>query len=321
MKVTLIAAIGAHNELGKDNQLLWRLPSDMKRFKEITTGHCIIMGRKTFESLGRALPNRTTIVISRKKNPEIAGVIYTENLKQAFIVARKHHETHCFVIGGGQIYTQALAYADTLDITHVHHRFEADVFFPTIDTKKFVRTYHEEFMADEKNNFNYSFTSYQRIEKRVPALFLDRDGVLNREIGGYITSMENFSILENIAPFLKRKQKEGFKLIVITNQGALEKEMLTLDLLQQIHTRMVNEYAALGVTFDEIYYCPHHHERSNCLCRKPKSLMVEKAIARFHINPNESIMIGDHERDRHCAEGAGVLGMVINSNDVNFISF
>lgn len=321
MKVTLIAALGANNELGKDNQLLWHLPNDLKRFKQVTTGHCIIMGRKTFDGLGRALPNRTTIVITRNKTMAMEGVIFVENLKQALLTARKLKEEHCFIIGGAQIYTQAMPYADTLDITHVHANFDADVFFPVIDLNKFKLTQNEEFIADEKNKFNYSFTTYENTEKRWPALFLDRDGVLNKEIGGYITKIEDLEINTALIPWLKQKKNEGFKFIVITNQGAIDKKILTHEKLHEITNLLEQKYAEHGILFDEIYYCPHHTEISNCLCRKPKSLMIEKAIARFQININESLMIGDHERDRLCSEGAGVMGIVIPSNNFDKLIF
>lgn len=319
MKVTLIAAIGANNELGKNNQLLWHLPNDLKRFKQITTGHCIIMGRKTFDSLGRALPNRTTIVITRNKLMAVENVVFVEDLKQALLTARKLNEVHCFVIGGAQIYSQALAYADSLDITHVHDSFEADVFFPPIDLKVFQQIKNEVFQKDETNKFNYTISSYEKIHKKVPALFLDRDGVLNKEIGGYITNLEDFEINVAIIPFLKKKQEDGFKLIVITNQGAIDKGLLTHEQLLEINNKMKLAYAESGLFFDEIYYCPHHNEVSVCLCRKPKSLMLQKAIARFNININESMMIGDHERDRFCAEGAGILGIIIPSNEVEVL--
>ena len=205
MKVTIIAALGANNELGKDNQLLWHLSNDLKRFKQVTTGHCIIMGRKTFDGLARALPNRTTIVISRNTSLTFEGVIFVENLKKALVTARKLKEENCFIIGGAQIYKQALEYADTLDITHVHSTFDADVFFPLIDSKKFELISNEEFKKDEKNAFDYSFSIYTNLNKQQHALFLDRDGVLNKEIGGYITKLEDFEINTSLIPWLKKK--------------------------------------------------------------------------------------------------------------------
>jgi dihydrofolate reductase len=315
VKITLIAAIGKNNELGKDNNLLWNLPEDLKRFKKTTNGACMIMGRKTFDSIGKPLPNRTSIIITRDTSRTIEGAIVVGSLKQAFIAARKLNQEHAFVIGGEQIFLQSLPYADNLDITHVHEYFDADVFFPAIDLKKFRKISSRDFSADEKNKYNYSFAIYERIEKQERALFLDRDGVLNKELGKYITSHEEFQISNEIIPWLKQKNNDGYKLIVITNQGAIAKGLITHEKVREINERMRAEYAVHGIYFDEIYYCPHHTDVSQCLCRKPKSLMVEKAIARFNININESMMIGDHERDRLCAEGAGVLGIVIPSNN------
>jgi dihydrofolate reductase len=320
VKITLIAVIGANNELGKGNKLLWHLPNDLKRFKQRTTGHCMIMGRKTFDSIGKPLPNRTSIVISRDASKVIEGALVVGSLKQAFVAARKLNEDHCFIIGGEQIFRQALPYADTLDITHVHESVDADVYFPPIDPKIFRETGREEFHGDEKNIFSYSITTYENVNVKSRALFLDRDGVLNKELGRYITSIEDFEINKDIIPWLKQKHDEGYKLIVITNQGVIAKGLLAHEKVKDMNDIMRKEYAAHGIQFDEIYYCPHHTDISNCLCRKPKSLMLEKAIARFNININESFMIGDHERDRICAEGAGVLGIVIPSNNFESLS-
>ncbi len=275
------------------------------------------MGRKTFDSIGKPLPNRTNIIISRDTSKTIEGALVTGNLKQAFLAARKLNETHCFIIGGEQIFRQSLDYADMLDITYVHQNFSADVFFPPIDPARFSKTKNEEFLPDEKNKFSYSFTSYECTNKKSRAIFLDRDGILNKELGRYITSMEDFEINKELIPWLKQRQDDGYMLIVITNQGVIAKGILSPESVNAMNERMVKEYAAYGIHFDEIYCCPHHSEISNCLCRKPKSLMVEKAIARFNININESLMVGDHERDRLCAEGAGVLGIVIPSNNID----
>ncbi len=319
MKITIIAAIGANNELGKDNQLLWHISSDLRRFKQRTTGHCIVMGRKTFESIGKALPNRTTIVITRNKNITLDGVVFVTSLRNAFVEARKRNENECFVIGGAQIYLQALPYADSLDITHVHESFDADVFFPAIPGKVFKQTETVNFTFDEVNRYNYSFTTYENQVKKNRALFLDRDGVLNQEIGAYITKLDELKINLSIVPLLKQKQKDGYLLIVITNQGAINKGVLTHVKLQELHEKLKSEFALQDVHFDEIYYCPHHSDLSNCLCRKPKALMLEKAIARFNININESVLIGDNERDLGAANAAGVLGIKIMPNETKNI--
>lgn len=159
--VTIIAAIANNNVLGKDNQLIWHIPADLKRFKKETSGHHIIMGRKTFESLGRALPNRVNVIISRNLNyPAPGGCIVVSSLEEALEVAK--NDTTPFIIGGAQIYSEAIKIADKLDITHVYHDFEGDVFFPEIDENIWTLTHQEDFKADETNPFNYSFISYKR---------------------------------------------------------------------------------------------------------------------------------------------------------------
>lgn len=159
--VTVIAAIGQHNELGKDNDLIWHLPADLKRFKQTTTGHCIVMGRKTFESIGKPLPNRTSIIITRDTTYSQEGCLVAHSIEEAISLAG---DTKVFIIGGAEIYKQALAkqLADVLDITLVHQEFEADVYFPEIDQKVWSEVSREDFPADEKNQYAYSFVSYTK---------------------------------------------------------------------------------------------------------------------------------------------------------------
>lgn len=163
MMVTIIAAIAKNNALGKNNDLIWHLPADLKRFKKITTGHYIIMGRNTFESIGKPLPNRTTIIITRNKNYFKDGCLIAHSLEQALELAKD--EEQVFVIGGAQIYKYAMEhnFVDTLDITLVHHEFEADVFFPEIDSNIWEQVEIECFPADEKNKLDYSFVRYKKI--------------------------------------------------------------------------------------------------------------------------------------------------------------
>ncbi len=120
--LTIIAAVAKNNALGKNNDLIWRLPADLKRFKKITLGHHVIMGRKTFESLGRPLPNRTTIIVSRNKTYQVDGCIVVNSLEEAISAAQE--DQNPFILGGGEIYKQALLLADILDLTLVHHSFE-----------------------------------------------------------------------------------------------------------------------------------------------------------------------------------------------------
>jgi dihydrofolate reductase len=161
-ELTIIVAAGENNTIGKDNDLIWHLSDDLKRFKNLTNGHHIIMGRKTFESFPKPLPNRTHIVITRQPNykaPE--GVIIVNSLDDAIDAARS--DTSPFVIGGGEIYKQAMPFVDKLEITRVHASFEnADTFFPEIDEsvwKEADRTTHD---ADEKHAHAFSFITYLR---------------------------------------------------------------------------------------------------------------------------------------------------------------
>jgi dihydrofolate reductase len=161
--ITVIAAIAKNNAIGKDNDLIWYLPADLKRFKKVTTGHYILMGRNTFESIGKPLPNRTTIIITRNKNYSKEGCLIAGSIEEAIELAKE--EAQLFIIGGAQIYKEIMAkdLADQLDITLVHSEFEADVFFPEINANIWKEAAREDFKADEKNDYDYSFISYQKI--------------------------------------------------------------------------------------------------------------------------------------------------------------
>ena len=160
--ITIIAAIANNNALGKDNDLIWHLPADLKRFKKVTSGHHIIMGRNTFESIGKPLPNRTTIIITRSKDYKAEGCLVVHSIQDAIKAAKD--DEHIFIIGGAQIYKQAIEsnLADQLDITEVHHSFDADVYFPEINLNIWEETSREYFSADNKNKHNYSFVSYKK---------------------------------------------------------------------------------------------------------------------------------------------------------------
>jgi D-glycero-D-manno-heptose 1,7-bisphosphate phosphatase len=147
------------------------------------------------------------------------------------------------------------------------------------------------------------------------AVFLDRDGVLNKEQGDYVCSMNEFEVLEHNFKPLRELQDRGFLLIVVTNQGGIAKGWYTEETLQKMHNKLREEYAKHGVYFQEMYYCNHHPEyTSNCLCRKPGSILLEKAIARFDIDKSSSYFIGDRERDVEAGEAAGVTGILIDSD-------
>ncbi len=158
--IILIAAVAENNALGKNNDLLWHLPKDFKRFKEITSGHHIIMGRKTFESFPKPLPNRTHVIITRQKDYVYEGCVVVQNLEEAIAVCPKNEEI--FVIGGGEIYAQSIHLADKLDLTRVHHSFEADVYFPEINPAIWELISEEYHPKDEKHLYDYTFQTFVR---------------------------------------------------------------------------------------------------------------------------------------------------------------
>jgi dihydrofolate reductase len=158
-ELTLIVAAGENDAIGKDNKLIWHLSNDLKRFKRLTNSHHIIMGRKTFESFPKPLPNRTHIVITRQRNYNAPdGVIIVNSLEDAIDAAR--NDSQPFVIGGGEIYKQAMPLADKIELTRVHHSFEADTFFPKVDSslwKEVSNTFHDK---DENHEYAFSFLTY-----------------------------------------------------------------------------------------------------------------------------------------------------------------
>lgn len=163
--ITLIVAMGKNREIGKENQLLWHLPKDLKHFKELTSGHPIIMGRKTYESIGKPLPNRTNIVISRKNDWFEEGILIVGSIKEAVKFAKKIDE-EVFVIGGGNIYEQTIDLADKLEVTLVDAVLDADTFFPKINEKVWQKTNEERHQKDEKNEFDFCFQTFERIKEK-----------------------------------------------------------------------------------------------------------------------------------------------------------
>ena len=147
--ITIIAAIGKNRELGKDNDLIWHLPNDLKRFKKVTSGHVVIMGRKTFESLGKPLPNRTNIIITRNGNFKAEGCVIVNSLNEAIEASKA--DPNPFILGGAEIYRQSIKIADVLDLTLVDAELDADVFFPVIDITIWKETSRQDFIADEKH--------------------------------------------------------------------------------------------------------------------------------------------------------------------------
>lgn len=156
----IVVAMDEVNGIGADNDLLWRLPADLKHFKDITMGGSIIMGRKTFESIGRALPGRQNIVISRS-SVEYPDIIHADSVERAYELATS---TQVFVIGGGEIYKQTINDVDVLYVTHVHETFQAaTVLFPQISPDTWKETLRIINKADDKNKFDYDFVKYERI--------------------------------------------------------------------------------------------------------------------------------------------------------------
>jgi D-glycero-D-manno-heptose 1,7-bisphosphate phosphatase len=146
------------------------------------------------------------------------------------------------------------------------------------------------------------------------AIFLDRDGIINMERGGYTWKMEDFEFVPDLVKTLRKFQKHDFKLIVISNQSGIGKGVYTFEDVETLHAHILRYMRLNGIEITEIYYCPHHPDTSRCICRKPDSLLLEKAIARFQIDPAASYFIGDRERDVEAGRRAGVKGILVDSN-------
>jgi dihydrofolate reductase len=161
MIISLIVAADEKNGIGKNNQLLCHLSSDLKYFKQTTTGHHIVMGRKTYESVGKPLPNRTNIVITRSQTT-IEGCVVVNSLEAAIAYAKSNNEHELFITGGGVIFNLSLHAAHRIYLTRIHHTFDADVFLPELDLEDWEEVKNEKHSADEKNEYDYSFIVYQR---------------------------------------------------------------------------------------------------------------------------------------------------------------
>jgi dihydrofolate reductase len=158
--ITIIAAAGSNNELGKDNDLVWHLPKDFKRFKKLTTGHHIIMGRKTFQSFPKPLPNRVHIVITRNTDYHPEGAIIVHSMTEALELSK--NDSQIFIIGGGEIYQLGMKIADKIELTRVNSSFEADTFFPEIPSEDWKLISEEFHLKDEKHKFNFSYQTFVR---------------------------------------------------------------------------------------------------------------------------------------------------------------
>jgi dihydrofolate reductase len=161
MSLTIIAAVAKNNVIGNGNQLIWKIPADMKHFKETTTGHPIIMGKKTFDSIGRLLPNRENIIVTRDRSFSLDGATPAHSIED-MVEKYEHSEIEAFVIGGGKIYKQLLPYASKLIITHIDQEFEGDTFFPEIPLNIFKKTEEQVLEISVENPYLIKFTTYTR---------------------------------------------------------------------------------------------------------------------------------------------------------------
>lgn len=159
MTISIIVAIGENNAIGKNNQLLWHMPNDLKHFKDITSGRTIIMGRKTFDSVGKPLPRRRNIVVTRQ-DIEIPGCEVVKSIDEALALCADDDEV--FIGGGAEIYREAMDKTDRIYLTIIHKEFDADTFFPEIDYLKWEEISREDFVADDKNPLPYSFIQLNR---------------------------------------------------------------------------------------------------------------------------------------------------------------
>ncbi|HUP63390.1 MAG TPA: dihydrofolate reductase [Thermoanaerobaculia bacterium] len=164
MRLSIIAALSSNNVIGRNGQLPWHLSTDLKRFKSLTMGHHLLMGRRTFDAVGRPLPGRISVVITHRDDFAVEGVIIAHSLEEAIRVAAEAGDDEPFIAGGAQIYEQSMHRADRMYLTRVHEEVEGDAFFPDFDD---VSEWHlvdaEHFDGDEKNDYPFSFLMYDRV--------------------------------------------------------------------------------------------------------------------------------------------------------------
>ena len=156
--ISIIAAMSKNGVIGNNNSLIWKLPADMKRFKYLTTGNTIIMGRKTYESIGRSLPNRRNIIITSNLTYQADRCEICSSLESALELCK---ESNIFIIGGGQIYKQSLSIADNINLTIIDEYFDGDTYFPDIG-KEWVKISKNDYLPDDQNKYRYSFIDYEK---------------------------------------------------------------------------------------------------------------------------------------------------------------
>ncbi|GGG06511.1 dihydrofolate reductase [Pontibacter amylolyticus] len=160
--IAIVVAIAENNVIGKDNQLIWHLPADLRHFKQKTMGHPMIMGRKTFESIGKPLPGRTTIIVTRQEDYKAEGCIVMNSVEEAIAKGKELDSEQVSIVGGAEIYKQALPYVDTLYLTEVHYAFDGDTFFPDLQKEEWQEVSAESHQQDEKNEYAYTFKELRR---------------------------------------------------------------------------------------------------------------------------------------------------------------
>lgn len=161
---SIIVARADNRVIGKDNQLIWHMPHDLKFFKTTTSGHYVLMGRKSFESLGKPLPNRLNIIITRNQDYSAEGALVVHSLQEALQLAEDQKQQEVFILGGGEIYKQALekGLVDRIYLTEIKDSFEGDTYFPELDKNQWKETHREEYQADHQNPHDYAFVSLEK---------------------------------------------------------------------------------------------------------------------------------------------------------------
>lgn len=159
-KISIIVAADENWLIGKQGSLPWKLPADLKHFRDLTTGNAVIMGRKTYDSIGRPLPNRTNIILSKNANLNIPGCVVVRSIEEALRAVPDDKEI--FIMGGAEIYKQFLPFAQKICLTRVHHRFEGDIFFPKPGLSEWTEIERQDFKTDDKNLYDYSFITLER---------------------------------------------------------------------------------------------------------------------------------------------------------------
>ena len=161
MIISILVAVSQNNVIGKDNKLPWHLPADLKYFKKVTMGHHIIMGRLTYETIGRALPGRVSVVVTRQDGYDAPGCVVVGDIRKALDYCRDAGEEECFVIGGGDIIRQSLVWADKIYMTMIFHDFEGDTFLQELNADDWKLTSEQRHLPDENNHYAYAFRVYE----------------------------------------------------------------------------------------------------------------------------------------------------------------